>query len=105
MLYTKILNIFVYAIAKKLNAMFLANAKSDFGAIVWLFYGFSLKNGFPYANQLWKARKLLYEMEPSLIAFVKHLHTEGMFIFLLFNLSKPLILSAYKTKESTSIQE
>ncbi len=46
--------------------MFLANAKSNFGAIFLLFYGnfqiFWKKIGFPYANQLWKISYLLYEM-------------------------------------------
>ncbi len=33
--------------------------------------------GFLYANQLWKISYLLYEMAPSLFAFVKHLYTCG----------------------------
>jgi hypothetical protein len=41
---------------KKLNAIFLANAKSNFGAIFWLFYGifriFWKNIGFPCANEL-----------------------------------------------------
>ncbi len=72
---------FVYA-KKILNAMFLANAKSNFGAIFLILNGiFRIiwKNScFPYANQLWKISYLLYEMGPSLFAFVKHLYTYGV---------------------------
>jgi hypothetical protein len=73
----------VNAIAKKkLNAMFLGNAKSNFGAVFWLFYGiiriFWENGGFTYANQLWKIRFLLCEIGPCLFAFVKHLDTYGI---------------------------
>jgi hypothetical protein len=61
--------------------MFLANAKSNFGAIFWLFYGIFLifwkSSGFSYANQLWKIGFLLYEMGPCLFTFVKHLDIYG----------------------------
>ncbi len=61
--------------------MFLANAKSNFGAIFWLFYGifriFWKNGGFSYANQLWKIRFLPCEIGLSLFALVKHLDTYG----------------------------
>ncbi len=39
---------------------------------------FGENSGFPYANQLWKISYLLYEMGPSLSAFVKHLDIYGI---------------------------
>jgi hypothetical protein len=71
---------------KNIYAMFLANAKSTFGAIFWLFVSvifriFWKNSGFPYVNQLWKISYLLYEMGLSLFAFVKHLYTYGNFFF------------------------
>ncbi len=67
-----------------INAMFLANAKSDFGAILRLFYGFFRifwkNSGFSYVNQLWKISDLLYKMRPCLLAFEKHLYIYGISI-------------------------
>ncbi len=48
-----------------------------FLAILWNFRIFWKNSGFSYANQLWKIRFLLYEIGPSLFAFVKHLYTYG----------------------------
>jgi hypothetical protein len=59
--------------------MFLANAKSNFAAIFWLFYGIfriSGKNGvFPMRIGSEKLRFLLYEFGQCLFAFEKHLYT------------------------------
>jgi hypothetical protein len=72
---------FVNAKAFFLYSIFLASAKSNFGAIFWLFYGifriFWKNSGFSYTNQLWKIRFLLHEMGPCLFAFVKHLDIYG----------------------------
>ncbi len=64
-----------------LYSMFLANAKSNFGAMFWLyfmeFFGFSGKMVF-FPMRISEMRFLLCEIGPCLLAFVKHLYTYGI---------------------------